>query len=66
MFWMGIWRDFVLKVSDVASDGASGSAMLDDQIYIVAFQEFDTQLMRETALTQAIGCDTLEANWANA
>jgi HK97 family phage major capsid protein len=63
LFWMGLWRDFVMKVSDVASDGATGSALLDDQIYIVAFSEFDTQLMRQTAVTAATGCETTESLW---
>jgi HK97 family phage major capsid protein len=63
LFWLGMWRDFILKVSDVASDGATGSALLDDQIYIVAFHEFDTQLMRNSAMTMVSGCETTEANW---
>ena len=63
LFWMGMWRDLVIKVSDVASDGSTGSAFLDDQIYIVLFQEFDTALMRETAMTQATGAETTKANW---
>ena len=63
LFWMGMWRDLIIKVSDVASDGSTGSAFLDDQIYIVLFQEFDTALMRETAMTQATGAETTKANW---
>jgi HK97 family phage major capsid protein len=63
LFWMGMWRDFILKVSDVASDGATGSALLDDQIYIVAFHEFDTQLMRNSAMTMVSGCETTETLW---
>ena len=58
-----MWRDLIIKVSDVASDGSTGSAFLDDQIYIVLFQEFDTALMRETAMTQAKGAETTKANW---
>ena len=63
LFWMGMWRDLIIKVSDVAGDGSTGSAFLDDQLYIVMFQEFDTQLMRQTAMTQAKGCETTESNW---
>jgi HK97 family phage major capsid protein len=63
LFWMGIWRDLVMKVSDTAGDGSTGSAFLDDQLYIVLFQEFDTALMREAAMTVATGCETTEANW---
>ena len=64
LFWMGMWRDLILKVSDVASDGSTGSAFLDDQIYIVMFQEFDTALMRETSFTQAVNAETKESLWS--
>lgn len=63
MLWMGIWRDLIIKVSDTAGDGSTGSALLDDQIYIVMFQEFDTQVMRETAFTMATGAETTESKW---
>lgn len=66
LFWCGIWRDMIIKASDVAGDGSTGSALLDDQIYIVVMQEFDTALMRETAFTVAEGCETLESNWSAA
>jgi HK97 family phage major capsid protein len=63
LFWMGMWRDLVIKVSDVAGDGSTGSAFLDDQLYIVMFQEFDTQMMRETAITMATNAETTESKW---
>jgi HK97 family phage major capsid protein len=54
-FWIGMWRDFVLKVSDVAGDGSTGSAFLQDQMYIVGFQEVDCLAMRPSAFTKATG-----------
>ena len=63
-FYIGMWRDFVMKVSDVAGDGSTGSAFLQDQLYIVAFQEVDCAVMRPAAFTTASGCDTNEDNWA--
>jgi HK97 family phage major capsid protein len=63
LFWMGMWRDLIIKVSDVAGDGSTGSAFLDDQLYIVIFQEFDTALMRPAAFTRAVGAETTKANW---
>lgn len=63
MFWLGLWRDLAFKVSDVAGDGSTGSAFLDDQLYILALQEFDCLVMRESAFTKATGAETTEANW---
>jgi HK97 family phage major capsid protein len=63
LFWMGMWRDLIIKVSDQAGDGASGSAFMDDQMYIIMFQEFDTALMREACMVVTEGCETMEANW---
>lgn len=62
-FWVSFWRDFVIKVSDQAADGSGGSAFLQDQMFIVAFQEVDCLLMRPSAVTLATGAETTEANW---
>jgi hypothetical protein len=62
-FYIGLWRDFVMKVSDVAGDGGTGSAFLEDQMYIVAFQEFDCSVMRGSAFTIASGAETKESSW---
>ncbi len=35
------WLGFELKVSDQAGDGSTGSAFLDDEMYMVAFQSVD-------------------------
>lgn len=63
MFWIPMWRDMIIKVSDVAGDGSTGSALLDDQIYIVMFAEFDTAAVRNTAFTIASGASTTESEW---
>jgi len=62
-FWVAFWRDFAIKVSDVAGDGSTGSAFLDDQMYIVAFQEVDCLAMRPAAFTKVIGAQVSPASW---
>lgn len=63
LFAVGSWRDPVFKVSDVASDGSTGSAFLDDQFYAVMFIEFDAALLRETALALFEGAETKPSSW---
>lgn len=46
---VGQWRDFVMNVSDVASDGSNGSAMLEDQFYVVCFNSIDLAMPRPEA-----------------
>lgn len=62
-FWVAFWRDFAIKVSDVAGDGSTGSAFLDDQMYILAFQEVDCLAMRPAAFTKVIGAQVSPASW---
>jgi hypothetical protein len=62
-FYVGMWRDLVIKVSDVAGDGSTGSAFTEDQLYVVAFQECDSQMVRPTAITIAGGAETLKSSW---
>jgi len=62
-FWVGMWRDFAIKVSDVAGDGSTGSAFLDDQLYVLGMQEFDSRAMRATAFTTVAGAETDESAW---
>lgn len=62
-FWVGMWRDLIINVSGVAGDGSTGSAFLEDQMYIVAFQEVDCLLMRPTAFTKVTGAECNQANW---
>lgn len=63
LFYIGMWRDMWLKVSDQASDGSTGSALLDDELYIVMFSEFDCAVMRQTAFNVVRNGDTNKANW---
>ena len=62
-FYVGMWRGFQLLASDTASDGAGGSAFLQDQLYIVAFQEFDSHVTRGSAFTKVTSAETNESNW---
>lgn len=63
-FYIGMWRGFRLLASDVAGDGSTGSAFLQDQLYIVAFQEFDSHVTRGSAFTTGANCETNESNWS--
>lgn len=65
LFAYATFRDPIFKVSDVASDGSTGSAFLDDQIYLVMFMEYDCQLLRPAAFAYVTGAETTEANWSN-
>ena len=66
LFYVGMWRDLIFKASDVASDGSGNSALLNDELFIVCFMEFDCQSMRDSAFTKLTGCETNQANWATA
>jgi len=65
MFYLGLWRDFELRISDVASDASGNSAFLNDQIYLVAFQEFDCSIGRDTAFTYVPDCETTKSLWTD-
>jgi HK97 family phage major capsid protein len=62
-FWIGMWRDMQIKVSDQAGDGSTGSAFLDDQLYILVQQEYDCHLVRATAMTQVVGAENDPSLW---
>ena len=62
-FYVGMWRDFVMKVSEHASDAGGRSAFTEDQLYIVCFQECDCEVVRPTAFTKCVDAETLKANW---
>jgi len=64
LFAFATFRDPVFKVSDVAGDGSTGSAFLQDQLYIVTFIEYDCSLLRPAAFTYAYDVETTEANWS--
>lgn len=62
LFRIGLWRDFVLRASDVASDGTTNS-MLQDCMMIVCFQETDCMIDREAGFCVDRGAEVTEANW---
>ena len=62
-FYIGMWRDNKISVSDQAGDGSTGSAFLQDQFYVVSFHEFDSQCVRPAAFTKVTGAETNAANW---
>lgn len=57
------WRDPVFRVSDVAGDGGTGSAFLEDQLYMVMFMECDCRLLRPAAFTYVDDAETTESSW---
>lgn len=63
LFAYGQFRDPIFRVSDVAGDGSTGSALLDDQTYIVMFLQCDCQLLRSAAFAKMTGAETNDSNW---
>lgn len=62
-FYAGFWRGLEIRVSDVASDTSGNSAMLNDQFYMVAFQEVDCNVGRPTAFTLIEDAQVDSAQW---
>jgi len=62
-FYVGLWRDMELRVSDIASDNSGNSAFLNDQVFLVSFQEFDCNIGRASAFTYVPDCENTVANW---
>jgi hypothetical protein len=63
LFWTAQFRDPIIRVSDQAGDGSTGSAFLDDQLYIVMFIEYDCQCMRPSAFSIVTDAATDETEW---
>lgn len=59
---LGMWEGFELKASDVAGN-SSGSAMLNRQIWLSAFQGVDINVKNETGLTVISDAEITKANW---
>lgn len=57
------FRDPIFKVSDVASDSTGASALLNDDMLMVMFIEYDCNCLRPTAFCGRDGAQTAEANW---
>lgn len=62
-FWAMFWRDMIIKVSDVATDGSGNSAFLQDMMMIVAFQEVNCAVTRPAAFTMATRAETDSSAW---
>lgn len=62
-FAFATFRDPVFKVSDVAGDGSTGSAFLEDQTYLVTFLEYDCNVLRPAAFTYCEDVETAEGSW---
>ncbi len=59
---LGSWEGFELKASDVAGN-SSGSAMLNRQIWLSAFQGVDIQMKNEAAMTVLSDVENTKADW---
>lgn len=59
---MGMWEGFELKASDTAGN-SGGSAMLQRQIWLTAFQGVDIQIKDETGMTVISDAISTKANW---
>jgi HK97 family phage major capsid protein len=59
---VGMWGNMEIKTSDIAGN-ASGSAMLNRQIWITGFQGIDQVVKNATGFTKVAGAETNEALW---
>lgn len=57
------FRDPIFRVSDVASDSSGRSALLNDEIFMVMFFEYDCNCLRPAAFTGRGGAETNKSNW---
>jgi HK97 family phage major capsid protein len=57
-FALGFWRAPEIKVSDIAGDGSTGSAFLDDEVYVVMLNQVDCTFLRQTAFIVAKDAQT--------
>lgn len=64
LFWLLMWEGMRLKISDVAGDGGTGSAFLQNQVYILMQQEVDTMMTRAPGFTMVRGAETKATNWS--
>ena len=62
-FCFATFRDPIFRVSDVAGDGSTGSAFLDDQLYLVMFLEVDSRMLRAAAFSYVNDAETKPSNW---
>jgi HK97 family phage major capsid protein len=57
------FRDPIFRVSDVASDSSGRSALLNDELFMVMFLEYDCNCLRPSAFSGRGGAETLESAW---
>jgi hypothetical protein len=62
-FCWATFREPAFRVSDVAGDGSTGSAFLEDELFMVMFWEFDAQILRRAAFCYIADAQTTEASW---
>jgi HK97 family phage major capsid protein len=62
-FVLATFRDPIFRVSDVAGDGSTGSAFLEDQLYMVMFMEYDCAITRPSSFVMATGAECTDTNW---
>lgn len=61
---VGMWGTMEIRASDVAGN-ANGSALLNRQLWITAFQNIDMQVKNALALISLAGCETKESSWSS-
>jgi len=62
-FAYATFRDPIFRVSDQASDSTGRSALLNDEIFMVMFLEYDCVCLRASAFAGRDGAETLKAKW---
>ena len=62
-FVYATFRDPIFRVSDVASDSTGRSALLNDELFMVMFLEYDCNCLRPSAFSGRDGAETSEASW---
>jgi HK97 family phage major capsid protein len=62
-FVFATFRDPIFRVSDVASDSTGRSALLNDELFMVMFLEYDCNCLRPKAFSGRAGAIVTEANW---
>lgn len=62
-FAYATFRDPIFRVSDVASDSTGRSALLNDEIFMVMFLEYDCNCLRPAAFCGRDGAETDETLW---
>lgn len=62
-FAVATFRDPIFRISREATDAAGHSALLNDEVFMVMFLEYDCVCTRPTSFCGFDGAETVEANW---